>query len=208
VGIRQERSVRNLQELYTVTIGVSLAVAISHLVSDNGFPISSTAVPPLAAFLLTIVPFYHGAMRHLDRVYVEEGGRNMRRASLIGDFSMLFIEACLFLTLANQLRRPGAFAWTLVALWAFDAIWGSIVYLIFATHRHHAAEVRWVVINLVAAPALAVFLLIETPPLGPVSADTSLTAALIAFPTARSVLDYLQSWSFYFPARLEDARTN
>lgn len=197
----REGSVKNLQELYTVAVGVALAVAIEQLVrlpEGQGAFIKWEVLPTFGAFLVTLVPFYHGALRHLDQRYVEERGEAVRDGALLADFFLLFLEACLLLGTARVLPDARAAAWGLAILLVFDALWGGGIYLLFTRGRRKWEELEWVRLNLVAGPLLMVSLLAlrYTP--------RSAGEAILAFglPVAmllRSVIDYRRSWAFYFP---------
>lgn len=158
----QENSVRNLQELYTIAVGVALAFGIERLVNIDkpGFPVRMVALPGFLSLLVILIPFYHGAVRHLEDVYLEKQGRTVRRGALLADFVLLFVEGILLVTTAVLLRRPWASGWALTVLLAFDAAWGSFVYLVFSRERRPGAELKWVLINLVAVPLLVVFLVL------------------------------------------------
>jgi hypothetical protein len=67
----REGTVRNLQELYTVAVGIALALAVQELINGSvEEPIEWSRVPAFIGFLATLIPFYHSAMRHLDEVYI------------------------------------------------------------------------------------------------------------------------------------------
>jgi len=75
----RERPIRHLQGLYTVVVGVALTVAVSNLIDqDADVPIRVQVLPYFIAYLFTLVPFYHGALRHLDITYAEEGDYSPR----------------------------------------------------------------------------------------------------------------------------------
>jgi hypothetical protein len=188
------QSARNLERLYTVAIGLALTVAITSLISPTSSnPLRAGMLPQFLAFFATLLPFYHGAMRHLDRWYVEERGANVRSGALLADSLMLFVEGCILVAMAILLPRPFAFGWFLVTLLAFDAIWGASTYLIFAREKRIGAELRWVAINLVVTPVLLAIILVFD------VTDVPVRAALAAVAAARSSIDYALSWSFYFP---------
>ena len=63
-----------------------------------------------AALLVTLIPFYHGALRHLDEQYAGAGARQARGFVLV-DFLVLFLESCVFLALAVSIARPEVFGW-------------------------------------------------------------------------------------------------
>jgi len=67
----KERSVDSLQQIYAVVIALAIAQAVLSLLKD---PFSGTSIvsgqiliglPAFVAFLVTLVPFWHGMNRHL-----------------------------------------------------------------------------------------------------------------------------------------------
>jgi lysylphosphatidylglycerol synthetase-like protein (DUF2156 family) len=167
--------------------------------SPPAISIKYRLLPFLLAFLFTLVPFYHGALRHLDVAYIEGGGTQIRSGALLADFALLFIESCLLLALALFLSSPGFFAWSLVALLMFDTLWAFAANLAFSQKSKPNAEGKWAIINLVAAAILALFLLLigGFPPTGRNDARLMIGVPLIAF--VRTVFDYAQCWEFYYP---------
>lgn len=197
----REGTVKNLQELYTVAVGVALVVAIEQLVrlpeGQQAF-VRMDALPAFGAFLSTLVPFYHGALRHLDQRYIEERGGSVRDGALLADFLLLFLEACMLLGIARVLADIHAVAWGLAILLVFDALWGGGIYLLFARGPKQWDELEWVRINLVAGPLLGAGLF----GLRFLSAGAATKTLMIALPASmilRSFLDYRRSWLFYFP---------
>lgn len=196
----KESTVKNLQELYTVSVGVALVLAIEQLVKvpdAERVIIRWDGLPCFVAFLATLIPFYHGALRHLDHRYIDEAGAKFRRGTLLADFLLLFFEACLLLVAARVLLHPIAFGWTLVALLLLDSLWGMAVYYLLSTTERRAHEVNWAVLNLIVGPVLAVVLILaqstsdEAPPW--------LVIVIAAALVGRSVTDYARSWDYYFP---------
>jgi hypothetical protein len=193
----REGTVRNLQELYTVAVGVAVALAVDQLIgAGQEPPIHWNHIPVFAAFLATLIPFYHGAMRHLDDVYIQEGGRHVRSGALLADFLLLFLEACLFFIAARLISDARATAWALATLLALDAAWGTVVYLVFATRGRRWAEIRWVLVNSVAVPTLAIGLFLTA---GMKEAEEAAVIVLLIVAVIRTITDYWLSWDFYFP---------
>src|SRR5207244_2383488 len=121
-----------------------------------------TVLPYFIAYLFTLVPFYHGALRHLDVTYLEDARGQVRPGALMADWSLLFLESCLFLGMAALLQRGQVFLYALTTLLVFDAVWSFIAHLAFSpTVTRLRVEGKWAVINFVTAVVLigiAVFL--------------------------------------------------
>jgi hypothetical protein len=68
----------------------------------------------LCTFLIIIVPFYHGAVRHLFATYIEDGGsKRIKNGALLADFFLLFVEGYLS-SVASQSTRPAVRACLMV----------------------------------------------------------------------------------------------
>ena len=202
--VSQERTVRHLQELYTVAVSVALGAGIVRLVGvgPQEPTIQWDSLPMLVALLATLIPFYHGSMRHLDQVYVEEGGGNVRANALLMDFLLLFIETGVLFVIAGLLPKPWYAGWAIVILLVFDSLWGSAVHFAFSRPGRPIrplTALRWAVLNLAFAPAFAALLLLgrPSPAEGPLSLPIALGFMVVA--VLRSALDYTISWTFYFP---------
>lgn len=190
----KERSVDSLQQIYAVVIALAIAEAIQSLLKD---PVRGSVLdvdqiefglPPLVAFLVTLVPFWHGMNRHLDRCYLEKKSA-VRQGALLLDFGTFFIEASLLFAAGWSLRSGIHSFIYLGALLLVDMLWGFISHQIhFPGQKSHVR--KWSAVNLVAM-ALAV----------PIVAYPfmSKTIVLMALATLRSIVDYWLCWEFYFP---------
>ena len=196
-------SVRNLENLYTIVVGLGLSLAIFNLIdtSRGAVPIKLELLPFFLAFLVTLIPFYHGALRHLDITYVEQAGKQVRAGGLLADFTALFIESCLLLALSLLLPTPQFFAWGLLILLAFDSIWAFAAHLGFSQDRKPKAEPRWASINLVTTGVLAIcFVIIGIFPPTAGTGEPKLAICIIAVSVVRTVVDYVSCWEFYYPS--------
>jgi len=199
----QTKSVRDLENLYSIVIGLGLWHAIINLIDTTRetLPIKLESVPFFLAFLVTLIPFYHGSLRHLEMAYVESGGNRVRTGALLGDFIILFIESCLLLAVAILLPKPRFFAWGLAILLGLDAIWGFSVYQVFSGKVKLEAELCWAKINILAFLVLVIYLV--TTGIFLRKADGGQPELPIVIPlvsVVRTGFDYLLCWGFYFPA--------
>jgi hypothetical protein len=212
---KQESSVRHLQQLYTIVAGLALSDAVGQLFrGDAGGWNETTGLLLLAAFVVTLIPFYHGAMRHLDDVYlIDAAADRVRRVALAVDFAFLFAESCVLFAMAHQLANPPRFFLFLVLLLVVDVAWlvGGYVaaqpshrlamelQLLFRPRRGQAiAPLVWTKNNLffIALAIVASLILRLWPGL-----DEAPSAALLTlFALARTANDYRLSWDFYFPS--------
>lgn len=194
----KENTVRNLESVLSVLVGLALSTAVVRLILNGQQEVDPqvlrAVLPMFLSFLVTMVPFYHGALRHLDVTYVENGGRAARRPALLCDFAMLFVEGCLLVALANALDQPSVFAWGLIVLLGLDAVWGAAVHFVLVKDRTSHTELRWAKINALAVAFLLAFALTGT-----LSAAAGWGNPLIYVALARTVFDYRCCWDCYFP---------
>jgi len=155
-------SVRHLQTLYTVFVGIALTVALEDISAPTpgrtSLLYSFDAVLLLVAFIATLLPFYHGALRHLDVTWIEKKGHDVKSGALLADFLILFVEGGLFLVIARQLSSPFHFGVGLAALLAIDVIWGVVAHVAFTQPGADKAEWKWVQNNVITAIALLALL--------------------------------------------------
>lgn len=196
----QENSVRHLENLYTVVVGLGLSISIINLIdaTKSPFPVKLKLIPFFLAYIVTLIPFYHGALRHLDFTYVEQDGRHIRSGALIADFGLLFIESCLILALAVLLPMPTYFTWGLIALLSFDAIWGFFAHVGFSPDVKPKAESRWALINIITAVALVLYIIV----LEKMSSSGRMLPweGILAISIVRTIIDYYACWETYFPS--------
>lgn len=206
----QESSVSNLEHLYSIVVGVSLALAIQSLIqvqSNSSIHVNWILLPVLAAFLLTLIPFYHGALRHLDDHYVHgKTTASHPGLALLLDFLVLFFESCLFLGLAVLLASPAYFSWAFLALLMLDSLWIVVASLASGpTSMPQAPERTWALINfvtvLVGTGALTILRAVSSPNKTPTIAYL---VFILLIATLRTAVDYTLTWDYYFPDRDSD----
>jgi len=198
------RSVKNLQELYTVLIGLSLAYGIDKIINLSGdkFPVYLERLPLFFVYLAFVIPVYHGAMRHLDVSYIEK--INNKPLALIFDFIILFIEGCFFLLLAGLVQYTYKFTYVLFILLLIDIVWAGIAYYGFTSDKiEKKAVATWGIMNLITFALLAVgflfFSCFDKSKI-PVEFYFKIYALIIIF--IRSTFDYLLCWKFYYPRKI------
>lgn len=212
---RQESSVRHLQALYTIVAGLALSDAIGWLFREGrtGGPGPWELLPLLVAFVVTLVPFFHGALRHLDDSYlIDPAARTVKRGALATDFVFLFGESCLLFALAHRMDRAGAFLALFALLLLVDVAWAVAFHLATPTSRRRTPDVRALlsprgenpIFQLRWAANNVAFLLVvgcwaAVLGVGPDANPHLQRAATMAIAVARTASDYRVSWDFYFP---------
>lgn len=200
---RTQNAVRNLVNLYTVVIGVALSNAVVRLLdpSKGLDAILPDRIALFVAFVVTLLPFFHGALRHLDDAFVENKTEHLRRGVLIFDFALLFLHAMAFVVLSLLLHKPGQFAWVLAAVIAVDVIWAAFAHFASSSRGGSlSAEGKWGIINLVFFIAVSSILVMTDTGFG----QEVVTPMKVALPLAgacivRTLVDYVWCGDFYFP---------
>jgi len=207
----EDESVKHLQELYTVAVGLALTVGVERLLPAEGRGEVQLRVGLVfAALVMTLVPFYHGAQRHLDINYLHftelaDPERDGRRKSVMffGDFLFLFIEGILMIAMGASVESAHRFLLLWLVLVGLDVLWLAVFVNASPAVAHEAAppptiqRYGWAVVN-VPALVLGSILLVA---IG--TADQGKQAATLVSILAvlRSVGDYSWNWHFYFPNR-------
>lgn len=189
------RAVESLANIYAVVIGLALAQAIETLVvkspsSGIGVDIGKTCegLPPFVALVATLVPFWHGMNRHLDRCYVTKTGSPIQKAILLDVFAFFF-EAILLFAAAWCLRDSLGTFYCLGLLLVVDMMWGLGSH--FIHFRGEASHViKWAGIN-IGAGFFASFAF-ALPFQGKVW-------LLMLIAIVRTIADYWLCTDFYFP---------
>jgi hypothetical protein len=196
---RVERSVDRLQQLYAVVMALALTEAFKNIVTTTNIALPNGSILekalrteswPFIAFLVTIVPFFHGANRHLDEVYIF-GKSVVKDFALLIDFLFFFLHGAVFYWLALVIQHPRHFFRVYCFLLVLDILWAVGVFFYADTGWRKVR--KWTVINL-ATVGIALIIL-NTPLL---TADSQLHA-LGTVAVLRSVFDYVLQWSTYYP---------
>lgn len=200
---RLENSIRSLINLYTVVIGAALTIAVAGAIDANkGLDsFNRVSIALFVAFLATLFPFFHGALRHLDDRFIESESAHIKPGALIIDFFLLFLHALTFLVLSQLLMRPADFAWSLITVLAIDVVWGVFTYFSTAKEGALSAESRWTIINFFFIAAVLIYLVsMEISIGGTGPADPDKLALLVAIGcVVRSAVDYIWCRDLYFP---------
>jgi hypothetical protein len=198
---KRDRSVKSLTTLYTVVIGVALAQAVRGVIDPQQglHSLSWQSTLLFLAFVVTLFPFFHGALRHLDDTYVESTIDHIRDGALVIDFFLLFGHALAFVVLSLLLKQPSQFAWCLVGLLSVDVVWGVFAHFSSSAKTVGGAEGKWTLINLVFILVGGPFLYFRGVGFDEVGDGLQVALPIAAFCALRSLLDYRWCWEFYFP---------
>lgn len=198
---KRKNSISSLVNLYTVVIGVALTYSVTGLFQlDSGLKtINKADILLFIAFVVTLVPFFHGALRHLNDSYLENANPHIKDGALIIDFLLLFLHALFFVILSQLVKLPSNFAWVLVVLLSIDVIWGVIAHFAFSASKGFTAESKWTIINLVFVSLSVWYLIANKITLDLISDPINLAIPILIACSFRSLADYVWCKDFYFP---------
>ncbi len=196
-----ENSVKSLITLYTVVIGAALSLAVARIINAASGLTSVTGVSVLlfVSFVVTLFPFFHGALRHLDDAFVENSSPNIKTGALIIDFALLFLHALAFVVLSQLLQQPSQFAWFLIAVLAIDVLWGVFAHFASSSASNRSAESKWTRINLVFIAFAAIYLVSNDIYLELPNDGMKLASLLSIACVLRTTVDYIWCKDLYFP---------
>jgi hypothetical protein len=196
-----ENSVRSLVNLYTVVIGAALSLAVARAIDVKAglTSISSVSILLFGCFVVTLFPFFHGALRHLDDAFVENESQNIKAGALIIDFALLFLHALAFVVLSQLLQRPSHFAWLLIAVLMIDVVWGVFAHYGSSSGSKLSAESKWAIINFIFVGIVAAYLVGNDIFLNYNRDALKLSILLTIACALRSTVDYVWCRELYFP---------
>ena len=197
---KKENSVRNLINLYTVVMGVALSNSITKLIdSQTGLQsVTASSVMLFVGFVVTLLPFYHGALRHIDDAYIENTNPQIKDGALIVDFLLLLLHGMAFVVLSVLITVPNHFAWALISLLIVDVVWGIFVHF-GSSSKSNIAEWKWTIINFCFVIVSAWYLIDHDIYLDIVQDPIKLSIPISIICLLRSLADYWWAKDFYFP---------
>ena len=192
-------SLKSLENLYSIMAGISLSVGMYSLFEPNrpSNPIKWELLPYFLTFLVILIPFYHGALRHLDDAYnARNKPEHCSGAVHFIDFLMLLVEGCVLVAVAVLTCSPIFFAWAIVILLSLDIAWAVLTNSVgISGDKWTKPERKWAKINSSALLILILFLCFVSPRLSAIT----LGIGLLVLSFLRSVVDYWCCWEFYYP---------
>ena len=198
---KRRNSVRSLVSLYTVVIGVALSLALVNIIDVSqglqSFTLSNLFL--FVAFIATLFPFFHGALRHLDDAYIENKNDHIKDGALVIDFVLLFVHALVFVVMSLLLKKPGHFAWVLSSLLAIDVIWGVFAHFGSSSKMSLTPELKWAIINIVFISLTASYLVANDIYLADPAEPIKLSLPIMFACVIRSIADYSWCRAIYFP---------
>lgn len=190
-----ERSVDNVQSIHAVIIALAISEAIETLLKNSNGTTSELSVTQVRiglwafiAFIVTVVPFWQGMNRHLDRCYLEKKAGVVQGALLL-DLGVFLMEAILLFAAGLSIKSGIDTFYCLAGLLIVDMGWAAGSHYIHSRgFRSHA--VKWSTIN-VCAMCVAVFVIVFL--------SQHRQFVLMAIAAGRTIADYGFCMDFYFP---------
>jgi hypothetical protein len=174
-----------------IAVGLGIAVVNTLRSVDERLAVAWDHVPLLAALLVILVPFYQGALLHLDAKYAQHRDRRHPTFVLLVDFVGLFLEAVLVVALAASVGDVRSFSIAVLVLLAVDVVWATLAWKLGGEHEQLRS---WIQINLATLAILGLGLFAH---IWVDYTEEFLTAAIAVIALARSGVDYWLNWDFY-----------
>lgn len=189
------RSMGSWERLHAVIIGLALTSGLKIFAdaweSLPGFSfLDSSEFLLLVALAATLIPFFHGAQRHLEVVHIESPTHD-RPGLLMFDFVMLFLIGAVFVVLGFTVHDPVRFLHVLIVLMIVDLVWAIATFLSQRKSEPatNPALLSWMVLDVVSI--LAILILWRFVSVSVWSPILALAAVI------RTVFDYWKNWGFY-----------
>jgi len=195
----QRESGKILTYLYSLIIAFSLTTIITVLLTDGLYTIRSPLEIPIYmlliffSFLVTLIPFYHGAVIFLVKSYDSEQ-KNLKKGEFLFDFCILLIQSLVFFAMALSSSYVIGFIQWLIILLGIDIIWSFICY-IKASDKKHAPPKYWGILNFITFIILILYLLFSV---YEILGRTNSLVLLFIILSVRSITDYYFSYDYYF----------
>ena len=174
-----------------IAVGLGIAVVNTLPSADGRLDVAWHHVPLLAALLVLLVPFYQGALLHLDAKYGRGTVRRHPTFVLLVDFVGLFFEAVVIVALATSVGDVYSFVICVAVLLAIDVVWATVAWQLDGESVQLGS---WILVNLTTLVVLGLGVLvgvwIDYP-------EGVLTTAIMLVLLARSGVDYRKNWDFY-----------
>jgi hypothetical protein len=182
-----ERSVTNLQALNNIIIALALTRAISGF---RSFGVD--AFLNLIVFVVTLLPFHHGASLYLYDVYTRNDFTKPFEGLL--DFIFFFTEAIVFFLMGSSLTDNPFFIKSVLFLFGIDILWLIGVYLFNLSKGTIFEKVKkWLYLNIIMFVSV-VFCMYST--LFSIEIRLYILALLAIL---RTGFDYGLQWKYYWP---------
>lgn len=147
-GAGEDAAGRPLQDVYSVTLGVALALGVEQVIDldREPIPVRPDLLLPFLAFLLTAFSLYHWAVRFVDVSYGERRSPGM--PAIVTSLVVGSSEIVLLIALSILIARPGTFLAALLILLVFEVVAGLAFLKVGAYGSATEFAKRYLLINL------------------------------------------------------------
>lgn len=198
----RSNSVKQLCDLYRVVIAIAVGLAFHNIIDAKAepIPVRTDYVATFLALIVTVIPFFHGAVRHLFATYVEAGGSTrIRNWAILIDYYLLFLEGGLFVALASTLGVTTSFLIIFALVLTVDCVWGLLASVGFAGSYSQKAEIKWAAINFVTVIFLILLYIFAPVLLRNGLSDSDIQILILLIAVVRTACDYVFNHRFYCP---------
>jgi hypothetical protein len=198
--VTESSSVRWLQELYAVVVGLGLALAAEQVVDlDRAIPVRWEVVPLFIAYLSIALPYSHAGVRYLDSTYADE--RAVSRPRVMADIFFGAGNFIWMIALALFVSRPFVFGWALV-IWLLGVLARSLILRLLPRGERSAMERTTDPMNV--GLVIAVVLVLVGSPLFGVEAEVMFArAGLLITGIGYAGVMYGLGFGYFFPSSSE-----
>ena len=195
--MNESSSVRWLQELYAVVVGLGLALAAEQVVDlSRPIPVRWEVVPLFVTYLSIALPYSHAGVRYLDTTYAD--ARVVSRPRVIADIFFGAGNFIWMIALALFLSRPFVFGWALV-IWLLGVLARSLVLRLLPRGERSAMERTTDPMNI--ALVVGVVLVLMVSPLFGVEAEVLVArTGLLIMGIGYAGVMYGLGFAYFFPA--------
>lgn len=190
-----ESTGRPLRDVYSVSLGVALVLAVEQVVDQHraGIPVEGDAFLPFLAFVVTAFSLYHWAIRFVD--LPSGDGHRRSPAAVVVALIVGATELLLVIALSTLVSRPEAFLNCLAALLAFEVLAGVALHASDAYGRASQFALRYLAVNGIAF-ALALCGAVAVAIADPQPVVAGVVAAVVAW--ARAAAFYRAGFDLLF----------
>jgi len=201
-----DSTISSLKNVVTIVAGLAITNAIiTVFVVNNVADFKRLTIDTsllFFLFILNVIRFHHGNVRHLDTTYTSDPGKVAIVHKPVGasgktalDFFVIFFQSVVFAVLSFLLKQPNSFFALFAALIAVDVLWYLAVHGMVTDKSRFLHQKRWSINNVATLLALLIVL-----------AHSARIANSFHFYICfflvllNTVVDFAISWEFYFPA--------
>jgi hypothetical protein len=211
-----DSAIASLKEIVTIVNALTIANATALVmktiltgktVTSQSYDLNHVQAVPVALYLVlvfTVIRFYHGNVRHLDKSYAhtdgspaEELSAGKTSFSVAADFAVILAESIGFSIASFFMVSPREFSLAFAAILTLDVIWFFFVQQIRSDDERYAKV--WAANNLVTL-AVLYLLVLWTRGWKLQSFEKIAFWFIVGVMVVNFAVDIAINWTFYFPS--------